>query len=309
MTYYAEDGLNRVLEAKARPPVPQVPGFVHVADAAEQLGFAFTQTVGKNRRKQNGRFKTVHGRSKDGRALPRYYVRQKFLNRELKAKDATIPPDRMTVDEIAEKLHIKPQSVHNYLRDGRLPYIVKDGPTKKDGFRRPIALVDRRAAKKLIAERNGEVIEPGARMKHGPVKAAAHSIDPHGILPVVLRAVQPGFAMIGDKIDGGFAATGEKIDGLSQLASKTATTEDRPPEELLADLKPDGRLILTFLWTNPTTTIDAIDRHSGKQHSRQPASTQKAVQRLINRIDYLGWSDRVLVAVNGTYVTLRRQDK
>src|SRR5262249_20815759 len=96
-------------------------------------------------------------KSTDGRALPRTYVRQVFVD-ACKADQAAVAPpdDKLTVREAAALLDLSEQGIHSLIRYGVLD--AEDGNAVcKTGYSRPGKVLSRAEVEKYKRQRAGEV--------------------------------------------------------------------------------------------------------------------------------------------------------
>jgi hypothetical protein len=111
-----------------------VPDYVYFDDAATTLGISI-RTLRRRMRAKKVRMKKVSAKSKDGRALPRAYVPQSFVDRCKAEAEADTDTDKITVREGGKILKIKPMGVHSLIHLGRLT--AETGkPICKAGYKR-----------------------------------------------------------------------------------------------------------------------------------------------------------------------------
>lgn len=121
VTYYAHEDLDRINEAKARHvPIPELPGYVHVEEAARELGWnvaSLRHFMKRNRVPA----KKASGKSRDGRARLRYYA-PLWLVEQCKADRSGYRnrADKLTIREAADVLATNTATVHGLIRRGAL---------------------------------------------------------------------------------------------------------------------------------------------------------------------------------------------
>jgi hypothetical protein len=158
ITYYAKDSLDRVKAAQARRvPVPAVPGFVYIEDAAAELTWS-ARTLRRQMKAKRVKIKKASAKSPDGRALPRSYVPRSFVDecQREKTRDPK-PADKITVREAAVRLKVRPIAIHNLIQAGLLDGEDGKGVTTAKGrgvggplrYHRKAMLVDRGAVDRL----------------------------------------------------------------------------------------------------------------------------------------------------------------
>lgn len=82
---------------------------------------------------------------------------------------------------------------------------------------------------------------------------------------------------------------------------------DSPPVEVLVELSAQHREILQYLWKQGNATFRKLESEIWRNNVVEPATVQRAVQRLINRLFEL--KADFIVDMKGEHVILKRPDK